>query len=198
MGAEASADAVATAVGTAAAAEAAVAAATAALPAPPQVLLMPGQTVRSRKKTTTAHRQQMTSRHVRMLPFGGYPAPQNDQLKCRKGKQRLTAGARWEGKMCGATRATRPRRESAHRSSSSASHSGGQIPRIPACCSHVAGAAWRLPSRSNLERSWEFPVDVTPPKGGSRSTPAQGGVSQGSKGVAVQSAFSRKQPICVQ
>ena len=88
-GAEASAGAVATAVVTAVEAEAAVAAATAALPAPPQVLLMPGQTVRSRK-TTTAHRQQMTSRHVRMLPFGGYPAPQNDQLKCRKGKQRLT------------------------------------------------------------------------------------------------------------
>ena len=80
-----------------------MAAATAALPAPPQVLLMPGQTVRSRK-TTTAHRQQMTSRHVRMLPFGGYPAPQNGQLKCRKGKQRLTACARWEGEMCGATR----------------------------------------------------------------------------------------------
>ena len=80
-----------------------MAAATAALPAPPQVLLMLGQTVRSRK-TTTAHRQQMTSRHVRMLPFGGYPALQNGQLKCRKGKQRLTAGARWEGKRCGATR----------------------------------------------------------------------------------------------
>ena len=48
----------------------------------------------------------------------------------------------------------------------------------------------------------------SPPKGG--STPPQGGVSfwtlenalsplsQGSKGVAVQSAFSRTQPICVQ
>ena len=156
-----------------------MAAATAALPAPPQVLLMPGQTVRSRK-TTTAHRQQMTSRHVRILPFGGYPAPQNDQLKCRKGKQRLTAGARWEGKMCGATRATRPRRESARIGRPAALPTPGDRSRLlqPCGLGHLApslkfGAFVGFSGRRDTPKG-----GVDPPQGGGLPRLERGGRSE--------------------